>query len=356
MRFIQHFKKELSESDPIELRTPDGWALLRSYFEERGYDVAHTAEAAAAMGLVELIGGTVNLSVLASSKVRELLRVLSRRRGENRHYLAKRTTLKFEHFRGRLGREAAEDVLRWLLERRVVFRGVILECPRCRMCGWYTIDRVDEVWRCDGCQKVSPIPLDPDKTEWHYRINELYAHGHDQGVLTPLLTLHAMDIAWGSLFPYGVVGFYPGVKIKAREGADVPFCEKEIDLVAVRGNELILAECKESTEYLSAPEKASQFAWQLGDLVKLADHLQAPQLVVASSTSFPENRETLLSKTPTNYSVDISWLDGRDLLDPDDFAHPLSNPSSTSERADKPKGWETGYLGWVRRNVINRFA
>jgi hypothetical protein len=70
-------------------------------------------------------------------------------------------------------------------ERRVVFRGAVLECPRCRLSGWYVIDRVGEVWRCDGCQEDFPIPLEPEKTEWHYRINELYAQGHNQGTLTP---------------------------------------------------------------------------------------------------------------------------------------------------------------------------
>jgi hypothetical protein len=132
LRYVKVFNKPFSESDLIELRTPDGWTLLRSPFEERGYDVAPTDKAEAALGLLKLVGGPGNLSVIASSKVRQLLRVLSRRRGENRRYLAKRKTLMFEHFRTRLGREAAQDVLRWLVERRVVLRGVALECPRCR--------------------------------------------------------------------------------------------------------------------------------------------------------------------------------------------------------------------------------
>jgi hypothetical protein len=185
LRFTKLLNKDSSERDLIDLRTPDGWTLLRSVFEERGYDVTPTDKAAAALGQLELIGGTGNLEVLASSKVRELLRVLSRRRGEKRPFVAERKTLKFEHLRTRWGREAARDVLRWLVERRVVFRGAVLECPRCRLSGWYAIDRVGEVWRCHGCQEILPIPLEPDKTEWHYRINELYAHGHNQGTLTP---------------------------------------------------------------------------------------------------------------------------------------------------------------------------
>lgn len=290
--------------------------------------------------------------MLASSKVRDLLRVLSRRRGERRPFVAERKTLKFEHFRDRWGREAARDVLRWLVERRVVFRGAVLECPRCRLTGWYAIDRVGEVWRCAGCQEDSPIPLEPDKTEWHYHINELYAHGHNQGTLTPLLTLHAMAGAWGDRPGGKGLGFYPGVELKAKAGARVPFFKKEVDLVALRGDDLVLAECKESTEHLAVPEKAAEFARQLADTVVLADHLSASQLLVASSTAFPVDKETLLHEVPDNHSVELSWLDGHDLLDPHFFANPLMFPGA-SGGAGKPDRWDEEYLGLLRQGLTD---
>jgi hypothetical protein len=107
-----------------------------------------------------------------------------------------------------------------------------------------------------------PIPLHPQSTTWRYKINELYAHGHDQGTLTPLLTIYAMHAAWGTSSIYGSLGYYPGVEIRAKNGAKVPFAHKELDLVAMRHGDLILAECKESTEHLSKPEEASLFARQ----------------------------------------------------------------------------------------------
>jgi hypothetical protein len=347
LRFVRPFNKTFSERDLIDLRTPDGWTLLRSVFEEHGYDIRPTAKAAAALGQLELIGGVDNLKVLASSKVRELLQVLSRRRGEKRPFVAERKTLKFEHFRARWGREAACDVLRWLVERRVVFRGAVLECPRCRLSGWYAIDRVAEVWRCDGCQEDSPIPLEHEKTEWHYHINELYAHGHDQGTLTPLLTLHAMSEAWGDQSSGEGLGFYPGVELQAKEGARAPFDKKELDLVALRGRDLLLAECKESTEHLAEPEKASKFAHQLADTIVLADHLGASQLLVASSTTFPVPKESLLQEAPADRSVELVWLDGCDFLDPHSFANPLAFPGANGG-AGKPEGWDEEYLESLR--------
>ena len=104
-------------------------------------------------------------------------------------------------------------------------------------------------WRCDGCQEGSPVPLDLGETRWEYRVNELYARGHDQGTITVLLTLYAMNNAWGRSSDREGIGYYPGVRLSAKSGASVPVEQvDDIDLVAMRGSRLVLAECKESAE------------------------------------------------------------------------------------------------------------
>ena len=52
----------------------------------------------------------------------------------------------------------------------------------------------------------------------------------------PLLTLCAMHTAWGTSSIDGGLGFYPGVELRAKEGADAAFEYKEIDLVSMRGD------------------------------------------------------------------------------------------------------------------------
>lgn len=343
LRFVKPFNREFFEADLLEVRTPDGWGLLSSFFEESGYGIEPTAKSAAALGQLALLGGTGNLKVIASSKVRKLLLELSLRRGGERLWVAERKVLPFGRFEEELGKEPARAILRWLVERRVLFRGADLECPRCGLKIWYAMDRVSEVWRCDGCQEASPIPVEMDRTLWHYRINELYARGHDQGSLTPLLTLRTLLEAWrGGPGDIGF-GFYPGVELRAKEGAEAPFAHKEIDLVAVHGSDLVLAECKESTEHLCDPEKASRFARQLADSIVLADHLGASRLVIASSTAFPEDKASLLREVPAGHSVELLWLDERHLLDPNFFANPLSFPR-VDGGVGKPEGWEKEYL------------
>jgi hypothetical protein len=354
LRFIKQFNKEFSERDLLELRTPDGWTLLRSVFEERGYDVVPTAKSRTALGQLALLGGVENLMVTASSKVHRLLKELSLGRGEDRAFVSDRRTEPLSRFEREWGREAGRDLLQWLIERRLLFRGAIVTCPRCELSRWYEVDRIGETWRCDGCKEDMPIPLHLQSTSWRYKINELYAHGHDQGTLTPLLTLYAMHTAWGTYSIHEGLGFYPGVELRAKEEADVPFAHKEIDLVAMRGGALILAECKESAESLSEPEEASLFARQLGDLVVLADHLRASKLLVASPSAFPDNKDALLAEVHSDYSVDIQWLDSYDLLDPHIILHPLNHPRATGERVSKPEGWENDYLDWARRSVTNQ--
>jgi hypothetical protein len=138
------------------------------------------------------------------------------------------------------------------------------------------------------------------------------------------------------------------VELTAKEGASVPFAHKEVDLVALRGSDLLLAECKESTEHLAVPEKAARFARQLADSAALADHLGASRLLVASSTAFPRDKSPLLREVPAGRSVELVWLDGRHLLDPFFTANPLSFPRAEVPGADdyvgKPDNWGQEYL------------
>jgi hypothetical protein len=230
--------------------------------------------------------------------VHALLKELSAGRGEGRTFVSGRKAVPLERFDREWGREAGRDLLQWLVGRRLLFRGTVIRCPRCEWRAWYEVDRIAETWRCDGCKEDMPIPLDLQSTAWRYRLNELYAHGHDQGTITPLLTLDAMHTAWGTSTTYGGLGFYPGLEVRAKDGADVPFAHKEVDLVAMLGDALILAECKESAEHLSNSKGASEFARQLGDLVELSDHLGASQLLVSSSTCFPMTRSPCYPRCP----------------------------------------------------------
>ena len=89
-------------------------------------------------------------------------------------------------------------------------------------------------------------------------------------------------------------------------------------------------------------------------MATLADHLGATQVLITSSTPFPNDKGALLSEVPSRRSVDFIWLDDRDLLDPDFVLHPLNYPEVANQRTDRPEDWDADYLDWVRRRVTNQ--
>ena len=116
----------------------------------------------------------------------------------------------------------------------------------------------------------------------------------------------------------------------------MPFPDKELDLWrcteghrarGVQGVDRALREAEEASKFAASsrtrrPRRPSR----------------ASQLLVASSTTFPVEEEVLLQEAPDDYSVELLWLDGRDLLDPHFFANPWPFQEQAAE-------WATGGLG-----------
>ena len=352
-RFVKTFSRSFSEPKLLDVRVPDGWTILTSIFGEGGYEATPTAKSKTTLGQLALFGGIDGVNVAASSKVHDFLKVLSGGRGKDRSYILDRQTTTLNQANQAWGKKVGPNILRWLIEKRVLIRGTRLTCPACQLRRWYEIDRFGEVWRCDGCKEDLPIPLGLDQTGWRYRINELYAHGLDQGTVTPLLSLHALNIFWrGSTNKEGL-GFYPGIELEAKEGADVPVDRKlEIDLVVLRGENLVFVECKEDGNVLDDPKEASEFALQLGELVEVAEHFGVEQVLVTTPTSFPADKSSLIERVSKDCQVSIVWLDGETILDPD-IDHPLSYLGGDPSEYSKPEGWADEYLEWVGQTVAS---
>ena len=220
-----------------------------------------------ALGQLVQLGDIEDIGIIASSRLYSLLRMLSSSRGGNegaeRLFVAGRRTAQFSEFIEHLGREVALTLVRWLVSKGILLRGARIKCPRCQLEIWYEVDRIGKTWHCDGCQVSLPIPLDPIVTPWVYRINELYARGHDQGTITHLLALY-------NLFPPTLLGqvsnlgCYPGVVLKAKEGSGTPLDEVEIDIIGIRDGKLTLAECKGTGGTLTEEEAF--------ELAKVANH------------------------------------------------------------------------------------
>jgi hypothetical protein len=234
-----------------------------------------------------------------------------------------------------LGNDRANLILRWLVENRVLLRGAEITCRSCKLKRWYEIGRFGERWTCDGCRQEMPIPLSFNQLPWTYRINELYAHGHDQGTVATLLTLYAMHAKWSPSFAWEGFGYHPGIKLGTRAEVPLPK-DPEIDVVAVWGLRLVLAECKTSVEHVKEDSAdAKDLAMQLTDLVELADYVNADRLIFACPSVFPEHVKNLMFRLVEKSTGGFEWWDHDTLLDPMFLQDGAKEPDAVDSHMDQ---------------------
>lgn len=183
-----------------------------------------------------------------------------------------------------------------------------LICPKCQLTKWYELDNINKTWRCDGCLNDQAIPLELNYVNWKYRINELYARGHDQGVITHLLSIYAFHPP----FTFGdtcILGYYPGVKITATSAEvkqQTTIEQMELDLISIRDGRLIIGECKDSGDKLTKRE--------VSRYIKLANYLKCLRVLFITPTSFPQ-ADQLFIPAQKKCSALIEKLEGPDILD-----------------------------------------
>ena len=114
---------------------------------------------------------------------------------ETKRYLTPKG-IPFGEVHKKLGsQDLASALLSWLLRKRLVFRGLELECLDCGTSAWYSLNDVGDQFLCIGCQGQQPFDRMPENASWRYRVNQLLASAIDQVVLQQALAAYAMDLS-----------------------------------------------------------------------------------------------------------------------------------------------------------------
>ncbi|MBL7165795.1 MAG: hypothetical protein ISS55_04845 [Dehalococcoidales bacterium] len=342
----------------VGISVPSGWAVLASLFADAGYECSPSDKGRLAVGVLNLLGGLGNMRVLASSKVFDALRSMSLL-PEERVFEARRPAKTHGQLKEFWEHQKGMALLDWLLDRNIVSRGVEMKCPTCQLKEWYALDRLTKRWRCDGCQTEQAVPLMPDRTDWQYRVNELYARGLDQGVIDHLLLMNAVHLRWQSegpaLLGYAgdvavpevqgavVMGYYPGVEIHALQDGVAKatgIAHMELDLVAVKDERLVVAECKGLGEELSE-EQAMKY-------VTLANHVGCSRIMFMTHKEFSQDTP-LRNKCESTSSAAIEWWSRDMVLDSVPIAVSLDALDDSTEAEDEDLAvW---YFGEVVRSL-----
>ena len=231
-----------ASAEEASLGYPQTFEIVRSACEGAGLRPLFDRKAAMTYGINRILAGEYSTHmILRHHAVLELLTDImksERLSDETKRYLTPKG-IPFGEVHKKLGsQDLASALLSWLLRKRLVFRGLELECLDCGTSAWYSLNDVGDQFLCVGCQGQQPFDRMPENASWRYRVNQLLASALDQGVLQQALAAYDMDLS--SPFTSRTYMFPNVILVDTQTGRHVA----EIDLFGFEDGEWIVAECK----------------------------------------------------------------------------------------------------------------
>jgi len=221
---------------------PEGKDVLARWLKEAGFKFQLNDHTRYAQGFTKRFGGfekTANLVYAGGTKI---FVALSSVRAKQSGFLYQQIS-GFLEKQFNLSSQDAQNIVKQnlppLLEAGLVYRGYPLRCPTCGLEDWYKLDSVKEFVECSGCAESFQLSS-LDKISFTYKPNELAARFLNSGGHAVLMTAIFLNqiMSYSGLIEFG------GDLIRLDE-KDKP---REIDLFALTGDFLLLAECKSRPE------------------------------------------------------------------------------------------------------------
>jgi hypothetical protein len=167
---------------------------LKDILEPSGWRVELSDKGIYASESAKLFGGVRDLAAaLRDTSTRTMLDAYLAKKGPGQLLSDGRRYLSMKNLREILDSDSVKAALPSLLASKVVERGLILGCERCRQKAWYHLARITATFTCDRChleQEVEHSWGPVDEPPWFYRLAEvLYQFLANHGDL-PLLAVH----------------------------------------------------------------------------------------------------------------------------------------------------------------------
>ena len=216
---------------------------MKAFFAVCQMEIARSEPGLRCGRLIAQLGGLQACRVLKIRGVRDLLR----KYGVDEHFTrtgAKEAIRDVDTATGAVGFDAfknlhieyrpeggdlkPDDVLRYLLERRVFRVGLDLTCPNCQLPSWVHLDDVRTRSSCTYCDHQYDVtPQLKDRGDWRYRRSGIFGRDDNQlGGVPVALTLQQLSISLHENF----LMYSTAISFRAA-GAAIESCES--DFVAV---------------------------------------------------------------------------------------------------------------------------
>jgi hypothetical protein len=162
-----------------------------------------------------------------------------------------------------------------LISKRILRRGLILQCRRCSYAGWYRLEDLGQTFTCGRCQQASLIvqqtwkqPADGEP-HWYYDLDEVVYQALKHDFRAPILALSKLAEGARSLLTRPEADVYRGEERIA-----------EIDLWAVVDGKILIGEAK-TVDQLD-PDRATERA-SARRLAEVAAAVTADEVIMATT-------------------------------------------------------------------------
>ncbi len=315
----------------------DGWTFVEGLAKRAGYRADISEKGQLAIAVMNLLGDDQGLQLMASSLIYDLFRkmaevhprqavqanitrlitemaapenqaalvdavveeVTRESQFDRQHWTSSRIQ---QELRG-ISQTTGNQVIEWLVERRVLLQGYEFTCPVCRLRRWYSIARLSVGQLCDGCQNTTTKPISTGTLTWSYRLNELFGHAVDQGILPHLLAVNNAR-AWISDERAPLLGLLPGVTLTPLVEGELQ--KIEVDLFAIKGGRVIIGECKASAGQLTQQE-IDRFA-------ELGRRLSCSRIVYAVASDLDRDADVIARAREVSSPMTVKTWSSQDLF------------------------------------------
>lgn len=158
----------------------------------------------------------------------------------------RRMYMNLESIKNILGDEIT-PMINDFVERRILHRGFIFKCERCKHAGWYDIEDITNTFKCKRCRTIQHynsnnfIRQNPIEPEWFYKLDEAIYQGYNNDMIVPILTLNKLKKLSKESFLY-----CNEIEIRKMEHPDDQY--REIDICCISDGKIVIGECKQQNK------------------------------------------------------------------------------------------------------------
>jgi hypothetical protein len=269
-----------------KIHLPDEMDLLGAYFGSIDVSIQFSDKGNYFLDTLERFGGLDEAGAfIKARRTRSILdKFLSKdnAKGGSVIFLRndQRAYLSLEAFSSSLGSEEAAAILvDELIGKRILERGYILQCQRCRLVSWYSINVLSSDFICNRCSFLQQFTLghwrQPTEPHWYYRLVEtvyqFYLHNSHLTVQTLFKFKSQSRLAFHYVPEIELLDFpSPGEK-------------RELDIAFIMDGEILLGEGKTGA---LRPKDAEKFEMLLKRLDKRPDRIIFATALSSVSSEF----------------------------------------------------------------------